>query len=287
MAQPTGFSTGHIMHKRIVAAAFIALAVASCQKKASGQTVAVVNNEEITASELNAELASAKVPASAATAEIRNEALQRLINRRLLDQQAKSDGLDKSPEFVSQERNLTENLLINMLISKQVNTSQVPTAAQISQYEADHPGVFAKREIWTLDQLVYPYRKDAVLDAKINSATSLDQIAQALTAEGIQFTRGTRQIDSALFPPNIYAKIMTLKAGEPFVANSPDKAVASVITARQAAPLPEDKARTIALNGMRREQIDKFINDRVKSLQSTAKIQYQPGFGPPATKSGS
>lgn len=275
------------MHKRIVAAAFIALTVASCQKKASGQSVAVVNNEEITASDLNAELANAKIPASAATPDVRNQILQELINRRLLEQQARSDGIDKTPDFLNQQRRMTENLLINMLVSKQANTTEVPTAAQISQYETDHPNIFAKREMWTLDQLVYPHHKDPALDAKINAATSLDQIAQALTAAGIQFTKSTRQIDTALFPPNIYSQVASLKPGEPFVANGPDKAVASVITGRQAAPLPEDKARQIALNGIRKDQIDKFINDRVKSLKATAKIEYQPGFGPPAKKAGS
>jgi hypothetical protein len=38
----------------------------------------------------------------------------------------------------------------------------------------------------------------------------------------------------------------------------------------------------VALNALRREQINKFVNDRVKSLKASAKIQYQPGFGPPA-----
>jgi hypothetical protein len=73
-----------------------------------------------------------------------------------------------------------------------------------------------------------------------------------------------------------------LKQGEPFIADGPDKAVASVISARQAAPLPEDKARQIALEGIRRDQVSKFIDDRVKSLKASAKIEYQPGFGPPA-----
>ena len=275
------------MHKRLITTAVIALAVASCQKKASGQTVAVVNNEEITASELNAELANAKIPPSAATADVRNQVLQQLINRRLLDQQARKDGVDKSPEFLNQERRLEENLLINMLVSKQVNTTQVPTPAQISQYESEHPGVFGKREIWTLDQVIYPLPKDAAVLAKLNAAMTLDQVAQALTAAGIQFTKTTREVDSAVFPENIYSQIENLKPGEPFIANGPDKAVASVITARQAAPLPEDKAREVALNGIRRQQVDKFVNDRVQSLKATAKIEYQPGFGPPAKKAGS
>lgn len=270
------------MGQRIVLAIVLAFVVSSCQRKAEGQTVAVVNNEEITAADLNAELASENLPASSATKEARAAALQLLINRRLLEQQARSEGIDKSPEYLNRERRATEQLLISMLVSRQVNTAQVPTPDQISKFEADHPGVFSKREIWTLQQVIYPLPKNDALKAKINAANTLDDVVHALSAAGVQFTTGTRQVDSAMIPPDNYAQIMTLKEGEPFIANGPDKAVASVITARQAAPLPDDKARQVALEGIRRDQVNKFIGNRVKSLKATAKIEYQPGFGPPA-----
>ena len=270
------------MGQRIVLAIVLAFIVSSCERKAEGQTVAVVNNEEITAADLNAELASENLPASSATKEARSAALQLLINRRLLEQQARSEGIDKSPEFLNRERRMTEQLLISMLVSRQVNTAQVPTPDQISKFEADHPGVFSKREIWTLQQVIYPLPKSDALKAKLNAANTLDDVTRALSAAGIQFTTATRQVDSAMIPPNNYAQIMTLKQGEPFIANGPDKAVASIITARQPALLPEDKARQVALEGIRRDQVKKFVDDRVKSLKATAKIQYQPGFGPPA-----
>jgi len=270
------------MGQRIVLAIVLAFIVSSCERKAEGQTVAVVNNEEITAADLNAELASENLPASSATKEARAAALQLLINRRLLEQQARSEGIDKSPEFLNRERRTTEQLLIGMLVSRQVNTTQVPTPDQISKFEADHPGVFSKREIWTLQQVIYPLPKNDALKAKLNAANTLDDVTRALSAAGIQFTTATRQVDSAMIPPSNYAQIMTLKEGEPFIANGPDKAVASVITARQPAPLTDDKARQVALEGIRRDQVNKFINDRVKNLKATAKIEYQPGFGPPA-----
>lgn len=275
------------MGQRIVLAIVLAFIVSSCERKPEGQTVAVVNNDEITAADLNAELASQNLSATGATKEARNEALQRLINRRLLEQQARTDGLDKSPEFLNQQRRQTENLLINMFVSKHVNTAQVPTPAEISQFEASHPQMFGKREIWTLQQIIYPLQKNAAVNAKITAANTLDEVAQALTAAGVQFTRATRQVDTAVFPLGIYNQIIALKPGEPFVAPGPDKAAASAISARQPAPLPDDKARQLALNGLRREQVDKFVSDRVKSLQTSAKIQYQPGFGPPAKNLGS
>ena len=68
------------MRQRIIVTALVALAVTSCQKKASGQTVAVVNGEEITASQLNAELANQQ-GATGDSKAARNAALQNLINR--------------------------------------------------------------------------------------------------------------------------------------------------------------------------------------------------------------
>ena len=50
------------MRSKLVLAVGIALMASACTKKAEGQTVAIVNGEEITAAELNAELANAKIP---------------------------------------------------------------------------------------------------------------------------------------------------------------------------------------------------------------------------------
>jgi len=269
------------MSKRIVLAIILALVVSSCEKKPGGQTIAVVNNEEITAADLNTELSNSNASAADASKDARSQALERLIARRLLAQQAKSDGLDKSPQFLNQLRRTTDDLLINMLISRQANTQQVPSAAEIAKFEASRPGVFAKREVWTLDQLVYPLPKDATVTAKIAAAKSLDEVAQALTGAGIQFTRATKQFDSAMLPPNLYAQLSNLAPGEPFIAPGPDKAVASVITARQPAPFSPDQQRQLALSQIRREQINQIVWQRVKELKAKAKIQYGSGFAPP------
>lgn len=267
------------MGQRIVLAIVLAVIVSACEKKPGGQTVAVVNNEEITAADLNAELSNSNVPADASK-EVRAQALQRLIDRRLLAQQAKADGIDKSPEFLNQQRRATEDLLINMLVSRQVNTQQLPSAAEISKFEAGHPNLFAKREIWTLDQLIYPLPKDAATTAKISAAKSLDEIAQALTAAGLQYTRANKQFDSAMLPANLYAQLSNLGPGEPFIAPGPDKAVASVITARQPTPFNPDQQRQLAVTQMKREQINQVVGQRLKDLKAKAKIQYQPGFSP-------
>lgn len=267
------------MHQRIVVTGLIALAVVSCQKKASGQTVAVVNNEEITAAELNDELAS-EPNLAGGSSQARKTALQNLINRKLIVQQAKSDGIDKSPQYLTQLRRTNDDLLINMLLSKRLNTSAIPSTEEISAFESGHPQMFASRETWTLSQIVFPLSKDAGVNAKLQAAKTLDEIASVLTSSGIQFTRDTRKIDTAAFPNAVYAQVAHLPPSMPFIAPGADKAVASLITAREPNPTPADQAKVIALNAMRREQAAKLVQDRVKSLRATAKIEYQPGYAP-------
>ena len=272
------------MHQRFVISVLIALAATtSCQKKASGQTVAVVNNEEITAAELNSALTS-NSSLSGDPKAMRSAVLQELISRKLLVQQARSDGLDKSPEYINQVRRATDDLLISMFVSKRLNSAQLPSAQEISAFEAAHPEMFANREVWTLNQIIYPLPKDAAVIGKLSAAKSLDEIAGILTASGIQFTRDTRKLDTAAFPHNIYAQVAGVKPGEPFIAPGTDKAVANVITAREPAVQSPDQVRALALNAMRHEQVDKIVQDRVNSLRASAKIEYQPGFAPPPKK---
>jgi peptidyl-prolyl cis-trans isomerase C len=269
------------MGQRIVLAIILACILSSCEKKPGGQTVAVVNNEEITAADLNYELNNSNVPAAVAGKDARGAALERLVDRRLLTQQAKADGIDKSPEFLNQQRRLTDDLLINMLLSRQANTAQTPSAADVAKFEASRPGMFANREIWTLQQVTYPLPKDASVTAKISAAKTLDDITQALTAAGIQFTRGTKQFDSALLPPNLYEQLTHLAPGEPFIAPGPDKAIASVISARQPAPFNADQQQQLAVSQMRRDKVGQIAAQRLKELKAKAKIEYQPGFAPP------
>ena len=268
------------MYRRVAWALPLLLAMASCNRKAEGQTVAVVNNEEITVTELNAELRAANVPSDASGKQVRAQILQSLIDRHLLTQQAKASNIDKSPEFLNQQRKMNDNILISMLVSRQANSMQIPSPAEISAFEASRPSMFSKRETWTLQQLQYETPKDPGIVARISSSKSIDQLSSVLTSAGISFRRNNTKIDTAIFPPEIYAKVISLPAGEPFIIPGGNQSVASVIAGREATPLSADQAQAAAVAALRRQSLDKVVQDRLKTARSTAKIEYQPGFAP-------
>lgn len=270
------------MRSKIVLAVGLALVVSACNKKAEGQTVAVVNGEEITATELNAELANAKLPDGADKAQARSRVLQSMIDRRLLAQQAKTDGIDKSPEYLNRQRKMTEDLLISMYASRQINTAQLPSDSEIQQFEASHPWVFAKREKWFLDQIRFTMPTDTATRDKLKAAKTLEAVEAALQGAGVAFTRQKNQIDTAIIPQNLYGTLTTAAPGEPFIIPVGNQAVASVIVSREASPLAGEQAKSLAVASMRREQASKLVQTRLKSARDGAKIEYKEGFAPPA-----
>jgi hypothetical protein len=108
-----------------------------------------------------------------------------LIDRRVLAQQAREDGVDKSPDFLNQQRRATEDLLIRMSVSRQSDTSQLPSEQEVAAFMAKNRRMFADREQWSLQQLRFEMPRSPDHLKKLAAAQSLDQVATILTEAGI------------------------------------------------------------------------------------------------------
>ena len=267
------------MEYRIVILA-AALFVSSCDRKAEGQSVAVVNGEEITSSELNAELGMAKLPPGMDKKTATERMLQTMIDRRLLAQQARADGLDRSPEFITRQRRATEDLLIGMLAQRKLNTAKLPSPNEVASFEASRPGMFARRELWNMEQLQYATPTDPAIVKKIAETRTLESLAGILTASGVEFTRSKARLNSATLPHGLYEEITGLPADEPFIIPVGARSVASVIVSREAIPLTGDASRPVAVAAMRRAEGTKLMEGQLKDLRAKAKIEYKAGFAP-------
>ncbi len=266
----------------LIALTSLSLTLAGCQKKAEGQVVAIVNGEEITLNELNGEITELNVPANADKKLVRAEVLQRMVERRLLAQAAKDSGLDRDPNYISQERRLKERLLVQMYGKKAFDTVAVPDTAKVDQYISSHPQLFADRTRYRLDQIQFDAPADVNRLKELGTAHSMGEVAAWLNKQGIKFQRGASAMDSAVIPPETMAKIRALPAGEPFIVPNAGKILVSVITGSEPVVLTPDQARPLATQAMRQEELNKIGNDRLNEAKAKAKIEYQPGYEPPA-----
>jgi peptidyl-prolyl cis-trans isomerase C len=270
---------------RIIAAVGLTVLASACTRKAEGQTVAVVNGEEITAPDLNFALSQAKIPEGTDKNAARAQVLQQLVDRRLLAEQARKEGIDKTPEYLNRERLGDEQLLITMLADRRLNTAQLPSDREIQNFMTTHPEIFANRETWQLDQLMYPTPTNDALKKQILGAHTMDQLIAVLQQNKVAFTRQKNRIDTAVIPPEIYSKLNGLPAGEPFAVSAGQRTIANAIVGREPHPVTGDQAKPAAVDAMRKSQTTQGLEQLLKSLRSSAKIEYQPGYAPPAKKS--
>lgn len=240
----------------------------------------VVNGKEITLPELNFALNSTNIPENVDKTAARSQILQQLIDRRLLAEQARQDGIDKTPEYLNRQIRAEEDLLISMLAARRLNTAQLPSDRETDAFIASHPGIFANRGVWIVDQIQYLTPSDKGILGEIQGTKSLDQLIAVLQKHSIKFERQKNGLDTASVSPVIYKQIQNVPPGEPFILPVGDRSVASAILGKEARPLSGSAARPAAVALMRKSQTTKSLEDLTKALRSSAKIDYKSGYAP-------
>lgn len=256
------------------------LALSACQKEATGQVAAVVNDEEITLQEINAELRGVQLPDDAQKKKAQQAALQRIVERRLLAGAAIEDGITKEQEFILRSRQVEDALLVQMLSEKAQRSIQIPSEADIQKFIAANPGAFASRTIFATDQIQFAPPADAKVLALLEPDRSMDAVAAHLTQLGIKFNRGNADLDSIQIDKGVLDQIKALPPGEPFILPAPRIVTIAVITGQRLAPITGDEAKALAAQGLRNKTIGDLIQQRLKSARATATIKYQGGFAP-------
>lgn len=261
--------------------------VAGCHKGApQGQVVATVNGQEVTLQELNAEVQSANLPPNADKQAAQRAMLQRLIDRKLLVGAAEDKKLDKSAEYLAAKRRADELLMVQLLARQQLTAVPVPTDSQVTQFMAEHPNAFGQREQLTLDQIRFAPPKDLKQLKALEGDHTMDAVAAHLSAMGIKFERGQAGLDTANAPSQLI-KVMDAQPNEPVVIPDRGMLTVNVVVARKPVPVDPQQARAAAVAAWRQQQFQNMIDSQVKQLRSSAKIDYQPGFSPPAAPAAS
>lgn len=272
------------LKKAAAVSMFGLLVLGGCSKEPTGQVVAIVNGEEITLQELNAEIADLKVPANADKKEVQAAALQRIVDRRLMALSAKAADLDKDPEYILRERRGDEAMLVQLYAKRALDAIRVPDAATIDKYIAANPEKFAQRTQIKVDQIAFPVPANPDALEALEPAKTMDAVVAELQKQNIQFKRGEAQMDSAMVPPDMLAQIEKLPPGEPFIVPLNGFVTVNVITGKVPVPVSPEDARAMAAQAIRSDELRKVGEQRLKEAKAKAKVEYQPGYGPPKTQ---
>ena len=272
----------------IVAAASASVALGGCDKikhliggKPSGQVVATVNGDEITTLELKSEMGAfaSKDPKVMKAAE--QQALQQIIMRRLVSEEAKKEKLDKTPDYSIQVKRGEEALLAQSFERKLVQGMAPPTQRDAENFVVDHPDQFANRRIISLDQIIAPATK--VDPKKLTDLKTLDDVKRSFDANSVPYQESNGELDTLTAPPQLVAAISKLPANEVFVLPQRGAFVFNRVAGQKSQPFRGDLATNYAMRVLAQQHQTDIVRKRLETLRKDAesKIVYSKGFAPP------
>jgi EpsD family peptidyl-prolyl cis-trans isomerase len=252
--------------------AFIGLfaGVAACSggtgKAPTGQVVATVNGKEITLPELRAELgATPPNLTQEQRAQLEGSALQLMVVRQILADEAKKRNLDGTPLAAIFKQRAEVIALADLMQSQLRQNIPVPSREEAQIYVSDHPSTFARRTVYVVDQVVARDVSPALVKA-MEPLNSMDQILSLLTSNNIAFSKTVGVIDTLTISPDSADRIAQLPPGSLFV--SPEGPITRVnrIRESQQSPLTGEDAVKVAQSTLQAQRADELLQGQVGEI---------------------
>lgn len=230
---------------RLALMALACIAVAGCGKKdekPTGQVVATVRGEEITAIDLRNELGNFAAPDARTRKMAEQQALNQIIARKLLAAAADKAGVAKTPEYAQQETRMKEALLVQVWQNQIIKSVPAPSREEAEQFVAQHPDMYAHRKLLSVDQLRFPRPTDPNVVLGLRPLNTIEEVTAFLNSRGIRSQSDQGTIDTLNLDPSITSQILALPPGEVFVVPAGNLLVANRLRESREAPVVGDPA---------------------------------------------
>ena len=266
----------------VIAAA--GLAACGSKDKKAGQSLVRVNGEDITVLQLNDELQRANVPADKQKAASK-QLLESLINRQLLVEEAMRNKIDRTPEVMQAIERAKSQIIAQAYLQNVTSKVAKPSKAEINDYFQKHPEFFSKRKEFVLTQLIIPDKNFTdELKLFIDSAKTLNDVAEWMTKHGVQYARRQAIRSSMDLPSEAAAKLLKLPKGQLFIVSEGDNRVLNIIAAIKDSPVTETNAAPLIEQFLTNKMIKDAAGAEIAQLRSRAKIEYLNASAPVAAQ---
>jgi len=257
-------------------------------KAPTGQVVATVDGKEVTFLELQAEMAGVTTADPKIRKAAEQQAIQNIIDRKLLANAARAQKLDKTPDFALQEQRGTEGLLAQTLEKKLI--SQVPDTSpdEAQRFITDHPDMFAQRKIFTVDVVRMARPSDVNILNGLRPLKTLPEVEAYLTANKVPHGETTGTIDALTADPRLIDQIEKVPPNEVFIYAADNGFMADVVRDTKIAPFVGDEATKFALAAVKRQRTQTSVERGLRQIVANGMktVQYNPAYKPPPAPAG-
>lgn len=283
-----------MVRKGAACALLACVALAACDNGAkvpSGQVVANVKGEEVTRTQLKSEVEQSQARPTNADGrkQLEQMVLQSIVARKVVAEAARKEGVAKTPEFAMLRDRAEETLLVQAYQQKLLKAVPPVSREDVTRFMNENPDVFGQRKIFVVDQIRVARPADPALLAKFQPLNTMEEVVSLLTAEKLQYQRGTDTLDAVGTQPEIIRQIARLPANEVFVVPTPAGILINQVRETRVVPFSGEPAERYARQVLGNQRQQEVVTRQFDSLMREAKkeVAYAEGYEPAAaTKAG-
>jgi peptidyl-prolyl cis-trans isomerase C len=238
-----------------------------------GQVLAQVDGTDITRRDLAIETQAAGGGGAAATA-----LLDMVVDRTLLANAARDQGIDRTPEYLATVRRNREQLLADMYVQRIERTMPAIRPEDIADYVARHPQAFARRaviEFRRIDVVRTPATQGA-----LRGARDFDEAVRKLARVGAKANVTAGTLDTRAMPADVAIALEKAQRGGLAIIPSESALVAYAVGGYRATPFAGVNANEAAARSITLERLGKEVANRLQEARARSTIRFQPGLAP-------
>ncbi|BEI43152.1 MULTISPECIES: peptidylprolyl isomerase [unclassified Polynucleobacter] len=238
--------------------------------------VASVNNAPITQQIFDVALKNAIERGAKDSPELRQAIKEELINRELLVQEAKKEGLEKSPEFISQVDQFEQTLLLQLYIDQHFQKNPITDEQLKAEYERQKKLIVdTGGEVqYRFSQIVTAKESEAmILMSRLQKGDSFAQLAREFSADAATKKEGgsVGWVNASQMNANVLQTLRLLNKNE--FAKKPIQIGSAWVIVR----LDDKRAMKIptleeSKPQLRQAIVQQYLTETVRRLRQNAKI---------------
>lgn len=244
--------------------------------KAATQVAAKVNSDEITVHQLNFELAKLGNLSPEQAKNAANQVLKSMVDQQLLVQKAVEDKVDRDPQVVQSLEAARRQILAQALIQKLTANQAKPSDAELADYYAKNPALFAERRIYRLQEInvqVTPANVESV-KAQLQQTKNLGDFINWLKAQNIPARAGQSTKTAEQLPLELLPRLHQLKDGQAMTFAVPGALNILVVAGSQSQPLTQEQAKPVIERFLGNAKKREVAEAELKKLKEKAKVEY-------------
>jgi len=254
----------------------VSLSACGDKEKNTGKVLARVDGKPITAFQLETEL---KYAGGAKGMEqhppVRGQALEALIDRQILLDEAMRNKLDRNPKLIQVVNRFKTQAIVQAYLESIEANRVKPSRAEVDAYFKAHPELFANRKIFNIQQLSIVDRDLSLpLKTMMDSSRSLDQIESWLKKHAIAYDKGKLSYTSGELPPDVAERLQKLRHNRFFILKDGQRDRLCMLTEWKDSPVTEEIAYPQIERYLLNKKMQEVSAAEIARLRSAAKIEY-------------